>query len=114
VYLKAKRLEAVMAIKKEYSKNKGNCKVTFTIPKEIGDRFRIISLVGDFNNWDPRANIFSETEKDGTYSVSVVFDSGNEYQFRYLGDGVHWFNEHEADGEVETYFPGSHNSVVIV
>ncbi|VAX25742.1 hypothetical protein MNBD_IGNAVI01-1521 [hydrothermal vent metagenome] len=103
-----------MAVKKEYSKNKKSCKVTFSIPKEIGDRFKMISLVGDFNNWDPKANIFSETEKDGTYSLSIVFDSGNEYQFRYLGDGVHWFNEHEADKEIETYFPGATNSIVIV
>jgi len=103
-----------MSLKKEYSKNKKNCKVTFTIPKEIGDRFQILSLVGDFNNWNPNTNIFSETEKDGTYSLSVVFDSNNEYQFRYLGDGVNWFNEHEADKEVDTYFPGANNSVVIV
>ncbi len=103
-----------MSLKKEYSKNKKNCKVTFTVPKEIGDRFQILSLVGDFNNWNPNTNIFSETEKDGAYSLSVVFDSNNEYQFRYLGDGVNWFNEHEADKEVGTYFPGANNSVVIV
>ena len=103
-----------MSIKKKYSKNKKNCKVTFTVPKEIGDRFHVLSLVGDFNYWDPKENIFSETGKDGTYSISVVFDSNNEYQFRYLGGGVHWFNEHEADGEIATYFPGANNSVVIV
>ena len=103
-----------MSIEKKYSQNKKNCKVTFTIPKEIGDRFHVLSLVGDFNYWDPKESIFSETEKDGSYSISVVFDSNKEYQFRYLGDGVHWFNEDEADGEIATYFPGANNSVVIV
>ena len=53
-----------MSIEKKYSKNKKNCKVTFTVPKEIGDRFHILSLVGDFNFWDPKENIFSETSSE--------------------------------------------------
>lgn len=103
-----------MSIKKKYSKNKKNCKVTFTVPKEIGDQFKTISLVGDFNLWDPKENIFLKTEKDGVYSASIILVSNNHYQFRYLGDGAHWFNEPDADKEVETYFPGARNSVVVV
>ncbi len=103
-----------MAIKKEYSRDKKSCKITFSIPKSLGEKFDTISLVGDFNNWDPSVNMFTETESDGTFTASVVLQSGKEYQFRYLGDGVHWFNEDEADKEVETYFEGANNSVIIV
>jgi len=107
-------MEVVMSIKKKYSKNKKLCKVTFQISKEMGDQFSKVSVVGDFNNWDPSANYFSETEKDGSYSVSVMLESNQEHQFRYLGDGVNWFNEPDANMEIESFYPGFHNSVVIV
>ncbi len=100
-----------MALKKEYSKNGEICKVTFIIPKEVAENFNTISLVGDFNEWNSDANHFVETEKNGDYSVTLELPAGRKYQFRYLADGVHWFNEEEADGEVQTYV-GSYNSVL--
>ena len=103
-----------MAIKKKYSKDKTLCKVTFLIPKEIGEQFEKIAVVGDFNNWNPDADHFSETEKDGTFSATLMLESGKEYQFRYLGDGVNWFNEPDADKEVQSYYPGAVNSVIVV
>ena len=102
-----------MAIKKEYSRDKENCKVTFLIPKNLGNQFKTLCLVGDFNNWATNIDIFTETEADGTYTATIVLPSNSEYQFRYLGDGVHWFNEDNADKEVETYFEGVKNSVII-
>jgi len=103
-----------MAVKKEYSRGKKNCKVTFSIPKELGDKFDTISLVGDFNNWTPNKNVFTEIESDGTYSATIVLPSNKEYQFRYLGDGIHWFNEQMADKEVDTYLGGAKNSVIVI
>ncbi len=103
-----------MSIKKEYSQNKELCKVTFKISKELGEQFEKVSVVGDFNNWNPNANYFSKTEKNGSYSVSVMLESNKEHQFRYLGDGVNWFNEPDANMEVESFYPGAHNSVVVV
>jgi hypothetical protein len=47
-----------MAIKKEYSKDKSVCKVTFSLPREVAMQFDEIAIVGDFNNWDPKANLF--------------------------------------------------------
>jgi 1,4-alpha-glucan branching enzyme len=103
-----------MLLKKEYSSNKKKCKVTFFLPKDIADNFNSISVVGDFNQWDPHANLFSEKEADGSYSVAVILEANNKYQFRYLADGIHWFNEAEADGEVESYYKGSKNSVIVI
>ena len=48
-----------MALKKQFSRNGKECKVTFTLPKEIMSNFSKISLVGDFNNWDPDVNLFT-------------------------------------------------------
>ena len=103
-----------MSIKKEYSQNKELCKVTFQISKELGNQFDKVSVVGDFNKWNPSANYFSETEKDGSYLAVVMLESNQEHQFRYLGDGVNWFNEPDANMEVESFYPGAHNSVVVV
>ncbi|NOX17203.1 MAG: glycoside hydrolase family 13 [Chlorobi bacterium] len=102
-----------MGLKKEYSKNQKICKVTFSIPKEIADNFGQISLVGDFNHWDPAANLFAETKSSGEYVSAVELSAENKYRFRYLADGVHWFNENEADDEEQNDF-GSKNSVLVV
>lgn len=40
-----------MPIKKQYLKNKGECKVTFKIPKNVANDYGSASVVGDFNNW---------------------------------------------------------------
>ncbi len=100
-----------MPIVKEFSKNGDICKVKFVVPKDIASNFNKISLVGDFNEWNPDEHIFAETEKNGDFSVTVNLPTNKTYQFRYLADGVHWFNEPEADGEVQTYV-GSYNSII--
>lgn len=103
-----------MSIKKEYSQNNAECKVTFILNKELAENFKKISVIGDFNNWNPDINLFSESESDGSYTATIFLPSNTSYQFRYLGDGVNWFNEPEADGEVDSYFKGFTNSVLKV
>jgi hypothetical protein len=71
--------ENQMALKKEYSRDGGECKVTFTLPKEIMSNFSKISLVGDFNNWDPDVNLITENQADGSYSVEVILPSEHDY-----------------------------------
>jgi 1,4-alpha-glucan branching enzyme len=101
-----------MPIKKEYSKDKSVCKVTFSLPREVAMQFDEIALVGDFNNWNPKDNLFSDV-KEGFHSVSVELEANKEYQFRYLADGEVWLNESEADKHVATPY-GSENSVLIL
>ena len=101
-----------MAIKKEHSTDKTICKVTFTIPKEIAEQFKEISLVGDFNNWDPKANLFL-SKMEGVRSVSIELQTNKEYQFRYLGDSQTWLNEIEADKHVPNSY-GSENSYIFI
>ncbi len=103
-----------MPIKKEYSQNKDECKVTFTLPKDLAENFSSISVLGDFNKWDPHKNQFYENEADGTFTSTVALETKKHYQFRYLADGVHWFNEAEADDEVDSYYKGFNNSVIIL
>lgn len=103
-----------MAIKKEYSKDKKVCRVTFTILKEICENFEEICIVGDFNNWDPHQNKFSQKQPDGSSSIELVLEAGKEYQIRYLCDGQTWLNEPEADKQVLTNYGDSKNSVIVI
>ncbi len=101
-----------MSIKKQYFKTKDVCKVTFRIPKEIGNDFKKASLVGDFNNWDHSAHKMKKLKKDGSFSIIVELEKGREYQFRYLLNGEQWTNEADADKHVTTPFGDSENSVL--
>lgn len=103
-----------MSIKKEYSQDETLCKVTFILPKEINANFNEISLVGDFNNWDPHQHKFAHKNPDGSVSLEITLESHKEYNFRYLCDGQIWLNEPEADAETLTHFGDSKNSVLII
>jgi len=102
-----------MAIKKEYSNDKTICRITFTLPVEVAEQFDEVALVGDFNNWDHKANIFV-LKDNGERSVWLDLEANKEYQFRYLGNDDVWLNESEADKAVPTPYGDSQNSVIIV
>ncbi|OFY96513.1 MAG: glycoside hydrolase [Bacteroidetes bacterium RIFOXYB2_FULL_35_7] len=94
-------------------KSKPICKATFTLTKEVAHDAQTVCLCGDFNNWD-YASLPMKKAKDGSYSVTIELTKGNEYQFRYLLDGVRWENDWDADKYVPTAFGDSENSVVVV
>ncbi|WP_206184461.1 isoamylase early set domain-containing protein [Thermoactinospora rubra] len=54
-----------------------------------------VSVVGDFNGWDPYAHPMKRQE-DGRYSVSVSVPEGETFAFRYLGEGGRWFDDPHA------------------
>ena len=89
--------------------NKGKqVKLTFVQPHD-GTKANV-SVVGDFNNWDPNANKLVK-RTNGTASTSVTLDAGRKIHFRYhTADGV-WFNDEAADA-YEAGDAGEDNSVV--
>lgn len=101
-----------MSLKKQFSKTKPVCKVTFCLPENVKD-IKSVHLLGDFNNWNNTENPLKKT-KEGKYSTSVELPTGREYQFRYLLDGIHWENDMEADKHVPTVFGNSENSVIVL
>jgi 1,4-alpha-glucan branching enzyme len=87
----------------EPAKGGGQMKVTFAVPADgAGDR---VSVVGDFNDWDPIATPL--VRRRGMLRASVVVDAGHRYAFRYLADGGRWFNDDEADDYRDNDFGGS-------
>ncbi|MEI7491107.1 MAG: isoamylase early set domain-containing protein [Bacteroidota bacterium] len=102
-----------MSIKKEYLTDKGVCKVKFSLPPHLTASTKKASLVGDFNNWDPKQAPMIR-RRNGIHSVSIELRVGNEYQFKYLIDGTQWENESEADKKIRSEYQDSENSVIVV
>ena len=68
----------------------GKVRVTFTLPQS--DPSGPVSVVGDFNDWDPFAHPLRRRAK-GTRSASVTVAPGSTLRFRYLAEGGHWFDD---------------------
>jgi 1,4-alpha-glucan branching enzyme len=76
----------------------GMVKVTFTLP--AAEPAGAVSVVGDFNNWDPAAHPL-RLRSNQTRSASVTVPMGSTLRFRYLGEDGMWFDDETvsvADG----------------
>jgi 1,4-alpha-glucan branching enzyme len=89
------------------STGKEGVKLTFTLP--LQETPQPVSVLGDFNDWDPHANPLKK-RWNGTRSASVVVPAGGTYAFKYLSDGGTWFTDHEADVITNEY--GEPNSLI--
>jgi 1,4-alpha-glucan branching enzyme len=97
-------------LKKQYTKDKKNCKVTFTLPDEVNASN--VALHGDFTKWE-KAPVTMKHYKDGNYKASVTLKSGKRYRFRYILDGERWENDWQADAYAQNEF-GTEDSIVEV
>lgn len=96
-----------MAIKKQYLKNKSNCKVTFSITAKDADN---VSVIGDFNHWDSKTHPLKKL-KNGTFKGTVDLQKGQSYEFRYAVDGD-YVNDEEADDYLWNDFAAGENGVL--
>jgi 1,4-alpha-glucan branching enzyme len=67
-------------------------KVTFS----LADDGRAVSLVGDFNNWNPEIHPLRR-RSNGTRSVAIVLENGQRASFRYLAEEACFFDDPEGD-----------------
>jgi 1,4-alpha-glucan branching enzyme len=84
-------------------------RVTFSLPSSIWAD--TICLVGEFNGWNPESHPFQRAE-DGSWVLTMEFECGRRYEFRYLCDRREWMNDNQADAYVANRFAGS-NCVLI-
>jgi 1,4-alpha-glucan branching enzyme len=101
--LAQKHLEGIIMLKREAVKQSNQVKVTFVLPHDPNQGH--ISVVGDFNNWDPAATRMSK-RPNNTRSASVTLDPGQRYQFRYYVEDGTWLNDDNADA----YEPNEHGT----
>lgn len=97
-------------MKKTYAKDGANCRVTFTIPAEVGAD--TVALCGEFNGWDAKKHPMKK-RKDGSFSTTISLQPGSTYRFRYWVNNSYWENDWEADDYISNEF-GSEDSVVNV
>ena len=97
-------------LKRQFVDQDAVVKVTFALPLEATPE--PVSVVGDFNGWDPSAHPLRK-RTNGTRSVSVTMPVGACYQFKYLAAGGAWFCEDEADAYEVNEFHAT-NSVLHV
>jgi 1,4-alpha-glucan branching enzyme len=90
-------------VKTSKPRRDGMVRVTFTLPaSEPGVP---VSVVGDFNGWDPFAHPL-RNRANRTRSTSVTVPLGSTLRFRYLAEGGRWFDD-------ETVPPGEGEDAII-
>jgi 1,4-alpha-glucan branching enzyme len=102
----ARECQGVAMINKQPQRG-GRVKVTFTVPVDQPELE--ITVVGDFNGWDPQATPLKRRGKRRT--VSVTLDGGRRYAFRYRRANGKWFNDEAAD-DYEPNEYGGYNCVI--
>lgn len=68
-------------------------KVTFVLP--VDDVDQPVSVVGEFNEWDPFAHPLKK-RSNGTRSVTVELPAG-AYRFKYLTADGSWLTDPDAE-----------------
>jgi 1,4-alpha-glucan branching enzyme len=81
-------------LKRQFVDKDAAVKVTFALPLEATPQ--AVSVVGDFNGWDPAAHPLRK-RTNGTRSVSVTVPAGGQYRFKYLDADGSWFCDDDAD-----------------
>jgi 1,4-alpha-glucan branching enzyme len=100
-------------IEKTYLKSKARYRVTFKLsPAELPEDIqpKHISLIGDFNGWNPNATSMHQLE-NGVFMTTLELEPGHTYQFRYLINNTYWYNDWTADAYVDGGY-GEDNFVV--
>ncbi len=71
----------------------GKVRVTFELSAE--EPAGAVSVVGDFNGWDPFAHPLRR-RGNGARSAVVSVPAGSTLHFRYLAEGGVWFDDDTA------------------
>jgi 1,4-alpha-glucan branching enzyme len=68
----------------------GTVRVTFALPAD--EPAGAVSVVGNFNDWDPFAHPL-RPRANRIRSAAVTVQAGSTLHFRYLAEGGVWFDE---------------------
>jgi hypothetical protein len=74
----------------------GTVRVTFALP--IDDPGGAVSVVGNFNDWNPYTHPLRKRANQ-TRSAAVTVRTGSTLHFRYLGEGGIWFDDETVSAE---------------
>jgi 1,4-alpha-glucan branching enzyme len=102
------RQGARLVIKQTPVKGSDKVKVNFVLPKDsVAGK---VSVVGDFNGWDPYVHPL-RPRSNGTKSVAVTLPVSQRFAFKYLDENGQWLDDEAAHDYVDNG-AGGVNSVV--
>ncbi|MBN2534874.1 MAG: isoamylase early set domain-containing protein [Spirochaetales bacterium] len=65
-----------------------------------------VSVVGDWNGWNPAVNILSDSDGDGIWEIRLNLDKNNEYRYQFLINGKDWVPDPTSPLQVDDGFGG--------
>jgi hypothetical protein len=72
-----------------------------------------VSVVGDWNNWDPEAQTLKKTDDGERWEIQMRLEQGREYRYQFVIDGETWMPDPESPIKVDDGFGGT-NSVLVI
>ncbi len=69
-----------------------------------------VAIAGDFNNWDPQANLLEDSEGDGVWAGTLKLEPGR-YEYMFVMDGEKWLPDPNALRYVKDGF-GNKNAIL--
>ncbi len=87
------------------------CSAEVKFSLKINDnRAHTVAIAGDFNGWNPQANILEDPEGDGIWTGTLNLKPGR-YEYMFVLDGEKWFPDPNALRYVKDGF-GNRNAIL--
>lgn len=90
----------------------GEQRVTVHLSLEAPEA-RSVSVVGDWNQWDPGVHRLEDHNQDGIWEIEITIDRDRLYQYQFIVDDSRWTPDPKAPVQVDDGF-GGENSVLDV
>lgn len=72
-----------------------------------------VSVVGDWNNWDPEAQKLKKSTNGTLWVIEMELEKGREYRYQFIIDGEEWVPDPDAAIKIDDGFGGI-NSVLVI
>ncbi len=87
------------------------CSAEVQFSLKINDnKAHTVAIAGDFNGWNPQANILEDSEGDGIWTGILKLEPGR-YEYMFVLDGEKWFPDPNALRYVKDGF-GNRNAIL--
>jgi 1,4-alpha-glucan branching enzyme len=74
---------------------------------------RTVSVVGDWNQWNPDAHVMKDANEDGVWEIRLKLEPDQVYQYQFIINDERWIPDPESPVKVDDGFGGT-NSVLDV
>jgi hypothetical protein len=88
-----------------------SAEVQFSL-KICDNKAHTVAIAGDFNGWNPQANLLEDPEGDGIWTGTLKLEPGR-YEYMFVLDGEKWFPDPNALRYVKDGF-GNKNAILEV